>query len=119
MGKEMKIGIMPRDKFREYTLAVARGKRKLTGDEPKVWFDSIESMTQVLSTKNQELLKTIKERNPNSISELAILSGRKVSNLSRTLKGMQKYGVIKLQKEGRTLKPLVGVDVFHAVFSLK
>jgi predicted transcriptional regulator len=31
---------------------------------PKVWFESIKSLAQVLSNENQELLKTIAEKNP-------------------------------------------------------
>lgn len=118
MAKEMTIGIMPRKDFQAYTKAIARGEKKLTGKEPKVWFDSVESMAQVLSTKNRELLRIIQEQKPESLTELAAESGRRLANLSRTLKNMERYGIVELDKEGGSVKPRVRVSKFHAVFSL-
>ena len=117
MGRKMEIGIMPRDKFKQYTLEIARGERKPRKGEPKIWFDSLESMAQVLSTKNRELLKIIKEQNPNSLKELAEVTGRSPGNLCRTLKNMEQYGIVELHKEKKTVKPLVCFDSFEAVFS--
>ncbi|MBW2562093.1 MAG: MarR family transcriptional regulator [Deltaproteobacteria bacterium] len=91
---------------------------KPSEDQPKIWFDSLESMAQVLSTKNRELLKTIKDEKPKSLKELADASGRKVSNLSRTLKKMENYGIVVLEKENRTIRPHVCVENFRAVFGL-
>lgn len=43
-------------------------------------------MAEALSSDNQDLLRLIAERNPQSLAELEQMSGRKKSNLSRTLK---------------------------------
>jgi predicted transcriptional regulator len=118
MARELKIGIMPRDQFKKYTLSIAKGEIKPKNSDPKIWFDSVESMAQVLSEKNRELLKTIKERKPQSLAELADVTGRKVSNLSRTLRNMEHYGIVELQKESKSLKPLVRVTTFHAIFGI-
>lgn len=98
-NKTMKVGIMPYEKFKEYTMAIACGKYKPKGNEPKIWFESIETISQVLSTKNVELLKQIENQKPQSIKELAEISGRKVSNLSRTLKTFKNYGIVDLVKK--------------------
>jgi len=116
MTRKMVIGIMPMEEYAKYTIEVAKGNIKPDADAPKIWFDSIESLSQVLSTKNRELLKTIKEQNPNSLSELAVSSGRHLGNLSRTLKSMERYGIVELRKESGTVKPRVRVDQFQAVF---
>jgi len=50
---------------------------------------------------------------PSSISELAILSGRKQSNLSRTLKTMSSYGLVKMEPYQRALKPVVQASSFQ------
>jgi ADP-ribose pyrophosphatase YjhB (NUDIX family) len=42
--------------------------------EPKVWFESLQSMAQILSNENQELLKTIVEQKPASKSNSALNS---------------------------------------------
>src|ERR1700692_3968264 len=90
------------------TMAVARDERKLGPHEPKLWFTSIESLARVLSDKNRLLLDLIIEQQPNSLAELEALSGRAKSNLSRTLKRMEPFGLVELLKgEGGTLKPHV------------
>lgn len=67
----------------------------------------------MLSTKNQILLELIATVNPSSITELAELSGRKESNLSRTLKTMANYGLVELkQGEGRALIPYAPYGYF-------
>src|SRR3989304_6712027 len=116
MGREMKIGIMSREEFQKYTMGIAGGKIKRHENAPKIWFESVESMAQVLSSKNQELLRTIKEKKPKSLKELASTSGRQISNLSRTLKNMERYGIVELRRESGSVKPLVCVDTFSAVF---
>jgi predicted transcriptional regulator len=105
-SKEMKIGIMPYEDFKNYTIAIAVGKHRPQKDEPKVWFESIETMSQVLSTRNVELLKLMEKEQPQSISELADLSGRKKGNLSRTLKKFASYGIIDIEERNRTKVPI-------------
>ena len=94
----MKIGIMSRQEFRQYTVDIAKGKIKPSSDAPKIWFDSLESMAQVLSSQNRELLGLIREHNPQSLTELARVSGRKKESLSRTLRTMSKHGIVTLEK---------------------
>jgi len=60
-------------------------------------------MAQVLSTKNRELLKTIKDKTPKSLKELTDVSRRKVNNLSRTLKTMEIYGIMALARDNKII----------------
>lgn len=69
-----------------------------------IWFDSLKSIANVLSDENQKLLKVIEECQPQSVTELAELSGRAVSNLSRTLKCLEKHQLIYLQRMGSCQK---------------
>ena len=119
MGKKiLKIGIISQDDYKKRTIAIARGKYKPRKNEPKVWFESVQSMAQVLSSENQKLLRTIKERKPASLKELALVSGRNRSNLSRTLNTMSRYGIVDLVKQKRTVKPIVKVTDFKVEFGL-
>ena len=53
------------------------------------------------------MLTTIAEATQ-SIDALAAKSGRAKSNLSRTLRTMERYGLVRLEKgEGRKLRPVV------------
>lgn len=85
-GKKMIIGIMSKEEYRQRTIAIARGEYGPKKNEPKVWFESMESLEQVLRGQNQKLLRLIRENHPASLVELEALSGRKRSKLSRTLK---------------------------------
>ena len=119
MGKKiLKIGIISRDDYKKRTIAIARGEYTPRKDEPKVWFESVQSMAQVLSSENQKLLGIIKEQKPGSLKELALISGRKRSNLSRTLNTMSRYGIVDLVKQERTVKPIVKVTDFKVEFGL-
>ena len=99
--KMLKIGIASYEDMKARTLAIARGELKPKATDPKVWFPSTESLIRVLSDKNRLLLATIRESRPQSLSDLAQMTGRKTSNLSRTLKTMERYGIVKLEKKGQ------------------
>jgi len=97
--RTLKVGIASYSDMKARTMAIARGKLKPLPGDPKVWFPSAESLVKVLSDKNRMLLGTIREAEPKSLAELAELTGRKTSNLSRTLKTMERYGIVKLERE--------------------
>jgi predicted transcriptional regulator len=75
-------------------------------------------MAQVLSRENRELLRIIEEQKPESLKELETVSGRKRSNLSRTLKTMSRYGIVDLVKQNRTVKPVVRATDFKVEFGV-
>jgi predicted transcriptional regulator len=116
--KVLKIGIISREDYKKRTIAIARGEYKPKKDEPKVWFESINSMAQVLSNENQKLLKVINEKKPTSLKELEIATGRKSSNLSRTLKTMSRYGIVDLVKLNKSIKPIVKATDFKVEFGI-
>jgi len=88
-------------------------------ETPKRWFDSDataaralgattspEAMVKLLSEENLRLLRLIATRKPNSLHELATLSHRKGSNLSRTLRKLHEAGIIDFEEgPGRTRAP--------------
>ena len=104
----LKVGIASYEQMKARTMAVARGSRRVRRGEPKIWFTSMESFAKILSDKNRALLALIAEAQPESLAALAELSGRAKSNLSRTLRTMERYGLVQLRKgEGGTVVPRV------------
>jgi predicted transcriptional regulator len=102
----LRVGIATLDEYKNRTLAIARGDLKPGPLEPKIWFSSIESFAKVLSERNRDLLRVIAESRPASLQELAEKTGRAKSNLSRTLRTMERYGLVQLERgRGRTLVP--------------
>lgn len=107
----LKIGIASYEEVKARTLAIARGELKPKPGEPKVWFTSAAAVGKVLSAENRALLRTIAEESPGSLEELARLTGRHKSNLSRTLKRMAGYGFVRLKRGPRgQVAPSVAYD---------
>ena len=115
--------------FKEFTLAVVKGQRKIDPTEPKIWmesadpsdkratliqFQSLEAGTKLLSPKNRALLRLIVDRQPKSVSELATLSHRAEQNLLRTLHKLSEAGLVRLDRgEGRAYQPVVTARKVH------
>jgi predicted transcriptional regulator len=104
----LKVGIASYDQFKARTMAIAQGRLRPSADDPKVWFTSVESFAKILSDRNRALLALIAETNPSSIDELAEVSGRARSNLWRTLRTMERYGLVRFEQgAGRNQAPRV------------
>ena len=116
--KTITVGIMSKEAYKARTISIAKGEYKVKKDEPKIWFESIKSLAQILSNENQDLLKIILQNNPKSLKELGELSGRAKSNLSRTLKTLERYGIVELHKENKALVPEVKATSFKVEFGL-
>jgi predicted transcriptional regulator len=99
--KTLNVGIATLKEMKTRTLAIARGSLRPGADEPKIWFTSTESFAKMLSAKNRELLRVIAENAPESLEKLANLTQREKSNLSRTLKTMEAYGLVRLKRGER------------------
>jgi predicted transcriptional regulator len=97
----LKVGIASYEEMKARTMAVARGERRVSPNEPKVWFTSTESFAKVLSAGNRKLLRVIAEKAPGSLDELARITGKAKSNLSRTLRTMEGYGLVRLERGER------------------
>ena len=115
---KMIVGIMSREDYKNRTIAIAKGEYSPKPNEPKIWFESIKSLSQVLSNENQELLKLIIKYKPQSLTELEKISHRKKSNLSRTLKTLERYGIVSLNKEHGKIIPKVKATDFKVEFGL-
>jgi predicted transcriptional regulator len=115
----LKVGIADYEEMKARTMRIARGQEKPASDDPKVWFTSTESFAKVLSAGNRELLRVIDEQAPGSLEELSQITGRAKSNLSRTLKTMAGYGLVRMEKgQGLKLIPKVAHDRVELVLSL-
>lgn len=110
--KKMVIGIASQQAIRARVLAIARGDHQPCPNEPKIWFTSMRSLAEVLSDDNRALLRVIREQKPESLSQLADITGRAPSNLSRTLKTMERYGLVEMQRELRTVRPVAMASEF-------
>ncbi len=123
----MKRKIASFKEFREFTLAVARGRRDVRPSEPRIWceriegatgtrvrFPSLEAGAKLLSVKNWLLLRAIAEGKPRSVTELAAMTGRAEQNVLRTLNKLAAAGIVRLDKgEGRARRPILTARKVH------
>jgi predicted transcriptional regulator len=115
MKRTLRIGIRSHNEGKSRLLAIARGETKSKNDEPVVWVSSLASLAQLLSEENLQLLRLIGESQPNSLTQLAELSGRALSNLSRTISSMESYGLVEIVELGRNKAPRLTCDHIEIV----
>jgi predicted transcriptional regulator len=75
----------------------------------------MKSLSEVLSDDNRALLKAIRDIGPESVSNLAVRTGRKPGNLSRTLRTMERYGIVEMRREKNRVYPIVKAVEFRIV----
>jgi predicted transcriptional regulator len=115
--KVLRIGIASADEFKARTIAVARGQWKVKAGEPKLWFSSAQSIGKLID-QNWTLLQEIRRRPPGSMTELAVRTGRSLSNLSRTLKSLELRGLVSIEGgDGLSKRPVVLYDRIEVVTS--
>lgn len=110
MERILKVGIMLPEERQKQILKSIKTKTPPSPNEPKVFFDSLDSFAKLFNHKNKVLLNFIHENPKASISELANLVGRKQSNLSKILKKLEVIGIIEFKKDGRKRIPFVLYD---------
>lgn len=101
-----RIGVMSEELIKKRVLSIAAGEYKPQKDEPKVWFSSINAISQILCSENIKLLKIMKNERPETITELGLLSGRSPSNLSKTLQTLALKGFIRMERAGKSVRPV-------------
>jgi predicted transcriptional regulator len=95
--------------LREEMKAVARGEKKAPKDAGGVSFDSVEALLRLLTPQNRELLAVIRDKKPQSIAELAALTGRAQPNLTRTLGKLEAIGFVRFKTVERRKVPTAPV----------
>lgn len=95
--------------LRKEMKAVARGERLAPKDAGRTTFDSVETLLRLLTPQNRELLAIIRDKKPQSIAELAELTGRAQPNLTRTLGKLAAIGFVRLKNVDRRKVPTTTV----------
>jgi len=95
--------------LREEMKAVARGEKRVPKDASGMSFDSVEALMRLLTPQNRELLAIIRDKKPQSIAELADLTGRASPNLLRTLGKLEAVGFVRMKNVDRRKVPTTSV----------
>jgi len=95
--------------LREEMKAVARGEKRAPKGAGGTSFESVEALMRLLTPQNRELLAIIRDKKPQSIAELAELTGRASPNLTRTLGKLEAVGFVRMKSVERRKVPITVV----------
>lgn len=100
-------------------LTVARGEAKVPADRPKMIVESENAyLAHVLSVENRKLLRHIIRDKPETIGDLARISGKTHPNVSRALGVLEGAGLIALDKIGQIRRPIALIRRVHVDIDL-
>ena len=109
----MKVKIQSHADLRKEMKAVASGKQAAPKDAGAPSVESVETLLRLLTPKNRELLAIIRDRKPRSIAELAEMTGRKPSNVTRTLGKLEAIGFVRMKTVKHRKVPTAAVRAFR------
>ena len=93
--------------------ALARGAKRAPVDAGAPSFNSVAALMRLLTPANRALLATIRNQRPQSIAELAKLTGRAAPNLTRTLGKLEAVGFIRMDAVAKRRVPRALVQTFR------
>lgn len=89
--------------------AVARGERRASRNAARPSVDSADVLLRLLTPENRSLMRTIRDRKPRSVAELARLTHRAQPNLLRTLAKLEAAGLLAFKIIERQKVPVLRV----------
>ena len=93
--------------------AVARGERPAPKDAAVPSFESVSVLLGLLTPANRALLAVIRDKKPQSVAELAKLTGRAQPNLLRTLGKLEAVGFVHLRTVKNRRVPTTTIRSFR------
>ena len=113
--KNIKLGIRSLDTaYAEWAETFEKVRKGRKVDKSRgIYFTSLEAIRKVLTEKRLELLRVIKEQEPDSVYELAKILKRDIKNVNDDLKLLKDIGLVSITKarkgRGRVI-PRVNYD---------
>lgn len=91
----------------------------VTDGTPEIWFRSLPALARTLAGQNLAVLNVIRESKPQSLLQLAEMTGRNIRTVAEILQNMEKHGLVTLHKgENRMVRPEVNYDSVQLVIDL-
>ncbi len=112
--------------LRDEMMAVARGERNAPPHAADPTVHSADLIARLLTPQNRQLMMTIRDRRPDSVAHLALLTDRAPSNLTRTLDKLAAAGLVHFEIHGRQKAPrtiigrvVIEIDPFSDIDSVR
>ena len=82
-------------------------------EEPQYSFTSFEAFRKAMTPQRFALLKVIREKQPDSIKNLAAITHRDMKNISEDVKILLEMDLIEMEKHGKNKAPRLHYDGFR------
>jgi predicted transcriptional regulator len=92
------------DNFADTFKAIQRGEQVKPQPEG-IFFTDFEAFRKAMTPQRYSILKLIREKHPESISSLAVISGRNIKNVSDDVKALINLGLVETSQSGRNKAP--------------
>uniref|UniRef100_UPI00188D4C9B HVO_A0114 family putative DNA-binding protein n=1 Tax=Vibrio anguillarum TaxID=55601 RepID=UPI00188D4C9B len=99
-------GVLSEELARKRMIRIAEGKVASEESSPQFLFESLAVLSQLLSNENVELLNLIAREKPNSLDELAEMSGRSIKDVTDTFDALSSKGFAYLDMRGMESRPV-------------
>jgi predicted transcriptional regulator len=83
---------------------------EITPDKLVVISGTKENIEKILTGYRMNLIHMIKNSNPKTIGALSKMTGRPIESVSRDLRILNSYDIVKFEKHGREKKPIIEKD---------
>ena len=93
-------------------------KNRKAKKEERIVLTSISDLNKILTPERLRLIRTIKKKNPKSISILAKLLDRDRANVFRDLKYLEGLGLISLEQHKMETTPIFDFEKIHVEISI-
>ncbi|MFM2638420.1 HVO_A0114 family putative DNA-binding protein [Vibrio vulnificus] len=110
-----KIGILSEELARKRMVRIAEGKVTSEEPYPQFLFESLAALSQLLSNENVELLNLIAREKPNSLDELAEMSGRSIKDVTDAFEALSSKGFAYLDVRRSESRPIALFTKFEIV----
>lgn len=111
------IGVASKDFIHNRMKAIAKGDQKQKPGDPRVWFTSFEALARVFSRQNMMLIEILREKDLDSVTELAQAVGKEKTNVLRSLRILEEFEIIEFEGgPGGRKAPRLKYDDFHFVY---
>ncbi len=114
-GMKATIGILSEELARKRMIRIAEGKVTSKEQYPKFLFESLADLSLLLSNENVDLLNLIAREKPNSLDDLAEISGRSIKDVTDTFEALSSKGFAYLDVRGSESRPIALFTTFEIV----
>ena len=105
-----KVRVQSYEGFKRSLLEAAQGKRPRKSLRGALTVENITAFVRLLTPDNRELLRILRDEQPESVAALSRHTNRAEPNLLKTLAKFEALGLIEMRHNGRKRKPVALIE---------